>query len=256
MILQYKEYGLPKDPTVFFLHGLLGSSSNWNTLCKKLSRGGLHCIAVDLRNHGLSPHRDKMTYPLMAEDVTALADSLGIEVFSLVGHSLGGKVAMEIALEAPNRVDKLLVIDIAPVAYEWALPDYITALKKVDVSKVEKRSNVEFQLKQYLQDEVVVSFLLTNLRKTSDGDFYWRVNLDSIIENFTNVGEALQAARVFDGAVLFIKGSDSDFIKNSYLMSMKELFPSYKVSVVEGSGHWVSYEKPEEFTRLVTDFLL
>lgn len=256
MILNYKEYGSDRHPVVFFLHGLLGNADNWSSTSRELSESGLRCIAVDQRNHGASPHSGSMSYPLMAEDLVRLADSLGIDRFSITGHSMGGKTAMETALQFPERVNSVVVADIAPIAYKPAYTDYINALKNVNLDGVKKRSDAGAELEKYIPDRNLRMFFLTNLKKTDDGQLRWRINIDGIIDNYENIWRAIEGGRKYEGPVLFLKGSESNFIQDDNLGLIEELFPSYSLKVIEGSGHWVHTEQPEAFRQLLKGFLL
>lgn len=256
MILNYKEYGTDRHQAVFFLHGLLGNADNWASTSRELAKAGLRCIAVDQRNHGSSPHSSQMSFPLMAEDLVRLADTLNIDHFSIVGHSMGGKTAMETALRFPERVKSIVVADIAPVEYKPAYTDYISSLKNISLDGVTKRSDVGAELEKYVPDRNLRLFFLTNLRKNEDGKFQWRINIDGITDNYGNIWKAIDGGRQFDGPVLFLKGSDSDFILEKYYPLMKDLFPRHTVEIIDGSGHWVHTERPEIFRRLVQDFLV
>ena len=262
MILNYKEYTADSHPasgpssTVFFVHGLLGSADNWGATCRELSESGLRCIAVDQRNHGSSPHSAEMSYPLMAEDLIELADSLGIRRFSLVGHSMGGKAVMETALSYPDRLSSLVVVDIAPVEYKSNYNEYIDSLKLVDLSRVRRRADAGVQLERYVPDPELRMFFLTNLRKGEDGLFRWRINLDGITSNYANILRGIDAGRLYQGPVLFIKGMDSDFILEKYHSAIGKLFPSYSIKTVEDAGHWVHTQQPAVFRQYLKEFLL
>lgn len=255
MILNYKEYGSGRHPAVFFLHGLLGNADNWGASCRDLSEAGLRCIAVDQRNHGSSPHSSDMNYPLMAEDLIRLADHLGIEKLSVVGHSMGGKTAMEAALRYPDRLASVVVADIAPIEYKPAYTDYINSLKLIDLTGVTKRSDAGAQLERYIPDRSLRMFFLTNLRKNDDGVFQWRINIDGIVSNYENIWRAIDGGRRYNGPVLFLKGSESNFIQDKHHSLIRELFPSFRQRIIEGSGHWVHTEKPVVFRQLVREFL-
>lgn len=255
MILNFKEYGSDRHPVVFFLHGLLGSADNWGSTARELVESGLRCIAVDQRNHGRSPHSSEMSYPLMAEDLARLADSLNIENFSIVGHSMGGKTTMETALMFPERVTSVVVADIAPVEYPPAYTDYINSLKNIELDGIRKRSEAGAELEKYIPDRNLRLFFLTNLRKNDDGIFQWRINIDGITENYENIWHDIEGGRSYNGPVLFLKGSDSNFIQEKYYGLMKELFPAFRLSVIENSGHWVHTEQPEIFRKFVREFL-
>ena len=256
MILNYKEYGSDRSPAVFFLHGLLGNADNWSSTSSELSESGLRCIAVDQRNHGSSPHSSSMSYPLMAEDLLRLADSLHIDRFSITGHSMGGKTAMETALQFPDRVNSIVVADIAPVAYKPAYTDYLNALTKINLDGVKKRSDAGAELEKYIPDRSLRMFFLTNLRKDENGRYRWRINIDGIIGSYENIWRAIDDGRRYEKPVLFIKGSDSDFIREENTGMIKELFPAYSLKVIQDSGHWVHTQQPAAFRQLVREFLL
>ncbi len=255
MILNYKEYGSDRFRAVFFLHGLLGSSDNWGSTCRALSEYGFRCIAVDQRNHGSSPHSPEMNYPLMAEDLVKLADALKLERFSVVGHSMGGKTAMEAALGYPERIKSVVVADIAPIQYKPAYIDYIDSLKQIDLSGIKRRSDADSLLAEYVPDRHLRMFFLTNLRRSDGGRFSWRINIDGITGNYENIWQAVEGGRVYNGPVLFIKGGNSGFIQDKNRDIIRQLFPSYTIKVIDGAGHWIHSEKPAEFREEVRKFL-
>ncbi|MBI9108605.1 MAG: alpha/beta fold hydrolase [Spirochaetales bacterium] len=255
MILNVKDYGLQENPAVFFLHGLLGSADNWGSTCRSLSEAGLRCIAVDQRNHGASPHSSEMNYPLMADDLLRLADSLGIDEFSLVGHSMGGKTAMEAALRAPERLRSMVVADIAPIEYKPAYTDYINSLGKINLNGIKNRSEAGLELEKYIPDRSLRMFFLTNLRKDDSGKFRWRININSITSNYENIWKAIENGRSYGGPVLFLRGSESDFVQDKHFDLIESLFPAFEVKTIENSGHWVHTEQPEVFRQHLSDFL-
>lgn len=256
MILNSKDYGLQDSPAVFFLHGLLGSADNWGSVSRKLSAEGLRCIAVDQRNHGSSPHSSEMSYPLMAEDLVRLADSLGLDKFSVVGHSMGGKTAMEAALRFPDRIMSLIVADIAPIQYKPAYVDYINALKDIKLEGVTRRSEAGDQLEAIVQDRSLRMFFLTNLRKDEDGHFKWRINIGGITSNYENIWKSIEVGRQYDGPVLFLRGDKSDFVQDKHFGLIGDLFPAFKVETIENSGHWVHTEQPADFLNHLREFLI
>ena len=255
MILNYKNYGEEDAPAVFFLHGLLGCAENWGSVCRRLSGEGLRCIAVDQRNHGSSPHSPEMSYPLMAEDLHHLADHLNIRRFSIVGHSMGGKTAMEAALIGADRIRSLVVADIAPIRYKPAYVDYINSLSEMNLDGVEKRSDAGRKLERFIPDRNLRMFFLTNLRKKEDGSFGWRINLDGITSNYDHVWEEIHGSRRYDGPVLFLRGGESGFITEPALEYIGELFPSYQLETIDGAGHWVHSEAPDDFRARVLRFI-
>ena len=255
MLLNYREYGAGHLKTVFFLHGLLGNADNWGSTCRELSEQGFRCIAVDQRNHGASPHSSEMNYPAMAEDLIRLADFLGIDSFSITGHSMGGKTAMETALSYPYRTESVIVADIAPIRYKPAYTEYINSLKLINLEGVKNRSDVGRQLEQYIPDRDLRLFFLTNLRRNEEGQYSWRINIEGITGNYGNIWTELDDDRRFEGPALFIRGGNSDFIQDSCLDKIKALFPSFELETIEGASHWVHSEKPAEFRKAVGSFL-
>ncbi len=255
MILNYRVFGEDRRPAVFFLHGLLGNADNWTSTCREIAAYGFHCIAVDQRNHGSSPHCAEMSYPLMAEDLAGLADRLSIREFSLVGHSMGGKTAMETALRYPDRVSKLIAADMAPVRYEPVFEKYIKSLKLIDLSRIEKRSDAERELEKNVPDRTLRLFFLTNLRRAENDSYEWRINLDGIINSFDNISAAVEGGRRFTGPALFIRGSESDYVKDGYLGIIGDMFSSYELLTLEGAGHWIHADRPELFRAAVIEFL-
>jgi len=255
VILNYKDYGLQDSPAVFFLHGLLGCADNWGSTSRVLSGEGLRCIAVDQRNHGSSPHSREMSYQLMADDLLRLADNLGLERFSIVGHSMGGKTAMETALRAPLRIKSLVVADIAPIQYEPAYTDYISSLGKVSLEGMKSRSEAGRELEKFIPDRNLRMFFLTNLRKDESGNYRWRINIDGITANYENIWKAIDDGRQYNGPVLFLRGDKSNFVQDKHFTLMRELFPAFDVRTIKDSGHWVHTEQPEVFRRLISDFL-
>jgi esterase len=255
MKLHYDEVGPVNGHSVFLLHGLIGNANNWNPVAKDLAASGFRCISPDQRNHGKSPHSDLMSYPSMADDLFELADALGIRRFSAVGHSMGGKTAMEAALSAPDRIESLVVVDIAPVKYDPLFVDYIRALQSLDLRSVKKRSDADQFLQEKIPDENLRLFFLTNLVRTSDGGYQWRINLDGVIANYPNIWREVEPGRSFEGPTLFIRGSDSDFVTESHLAIIGELFPAYRCRTIVGAGHWVPTDRPEAFMRTLAGFL-
>lgn len=247
----YSEKGAP----LLVLHGLFGSLGNLGWQSRELSKE-FAVTGLDLRNHGASPHSDIMTYPSMAQDVLEYMDDNGIESCHLLGHSMGGKVAMQVALMAPERVNRLVVADIAPVRYEKGEHDTIfEGLNAIDLSTLQSRREAESVLAEYESDEMVRQFLLTNLVKNADGAFSWRINLSALRNNYQELREKPTSNGSFRGPVLFIKGADSNYIQEKHRDEIMALFPNASMKVIMQTGHWLHAEKPQTFFRLVHDFL-
>jgi esterase len=237
---------------VLLMHGLFGSGDNLGTLGKTLA--ATHRVAlVDLRNHGRSPHRAAMDLPLLAADVAALQDRLGIASCALVGHSLGGKVAMELALNAPERVSALVVADIAPVAYAPQHDAIFAALRAIEPAALDSRRAADAQLAQFVPEEPVRQFLLKSLYR-DDAGFHWRFNVPALLARSAQLGAA-PGGRPYAGPTLFIKGELSRYIEPEYRAAMRAAFPRHRLETIAGAGHWLHGEKPALFNALVQNFL-
>ena len=240
---------------VITLHGLFGSHENLGVLNRRLA-SSLRVHGLDLRNHGRSPHDGVMNYQVMAEDVLAYMNEHGMGSAHLVGHSMGGKVAMTLALMAPHRVNRLAVIDIAPVTYRERRHDPILqGLSAMDLDSLTGRSEADQFLSAFEPDQTIRQFLLKNLYRVEQGGFGWRVNLAAIINNYQAILSGQQADRPFAGATLFIKGGASDYILPEHRESVLALFPSATVRVIPEAGHWVHAQKPDLVSGTLLRFL-
>lgn len=247
---RYSEAGAP----LVILHGLYGNQANWATHARHLSQH-YAVVALDARNHGQSPHADSMTLGDMAGDVADTMDALGLPDAHLLGHSMGGKTAMLLALQKPERVRSLVVVDIAPVAYERGLDPVLNALCGVDLAKLQSRSDADAQLAGRITSKAVRDFLLTNLQRSSDGRYEWRINLPVIRRYFDEITGWPDAQRSYPGPTLFIRGEDSSYVLPEHHAAMRAQFPNGTLKSLAGAGHWVHSEKPEAVQRLVENFL-
>ncbi len=251
MKLHFQRLG--QGQPLVILHGLFGTLENWGTTTKALAEH-FDVIAVDLRNHGRSPHAAEMNYPVMATDVIKLLDDLNLPSVLLMGHSMGGKVAMQIALNHPERIQKLLLVDIAPVAYEHHHLDVFKGLNSVDLESLKSRSEAESVLTHYISEASVRAFLLKNLYRTPEKKFAWRMNLPVLDQQYAHISQAPKGS-VFSGTTMFIKGGNSHYIEAKHREAILALFPNATYKVIQGAGHWPHAEKPELFTKLVINFL-
>ena len=242
-------------PPVVILHGLLGSARNWTSIAKELAASH-RVFALDLRNHGRSPWAGTMSFDEMAGDVAAFMERHGLGAVTLIGHSLGGKVAMHLALTRPELVERLLVIDVAPVAYPHTFGPFIEAMRQVDLAAVKRRSDADLQLLEAVPDAVLRNFLLQNLVKT-DAGFVWRVNLEALAANMDELlGFPTPAAdAAYGGPTLFIAGSRSQYVQPEHRPLIERLFPKAETVVIAGAGHWLHAERPAEFLAAVRRFL-
>lgn len=252
MKLFHQIYGAGEP--LLILHGLFGTYENWGSQIKGLAEH-FQVIAVDLRNHGRSPHADEFTYPAMAHDVLELMDDLGLDNAHILGHSMGGKVAMQIALTAPERLRKLVVVDIAPVTYTPHHDDVFKGLFSITLEGLKSRGEADKQLAEHVDELSVRAFLLKNLYRTEDKQFAWRMNLPVLHSQYSKISLAPEGTP-FSGDTLFIKGANSDYLIPAYRDQVVGLFPKANYKMIDGAGHWPHAEKPEMFSRIVLKFLL
>ncbi len=252
-MLHYKIFGKGKH-TLIILHGLFGSGDNWTTLAKKFAED-FQVIVVDLRNHGHSPHISGMSYTDMAFDVVSLMGHLNVDSAYVIGHSMGGKVAMNMAIQFPSRVSKLLVADIGPKFYPIQHQPIIDALLSVDFEFVKSRTEVEEMLTDAIPDLGTRQFLLKGLYWQESEKLGWRFNLKEIAQHIDEVGKALKKDSTYTGETLFLRGANSDYILNSDLQAIRLHFPKANLQTISNSGHWLHAENPEEFYEKSMGFL-
>jgi esterase len=243
---------LGEGPALIILHGLFGSLNNWQTLARRFAAGrAVHLL--DQRNHGRSPHDARHDYTLLGADLLEYMDQQGLRDATLLGHSMGGKVAMQAALAAPGRVDRLIVVDIAPRAYDPAHDDLMEALASLDLSSCATREEADARL--LVPDATVRQFLLTNLKRDDAGRLGWRMNLPALREQYPHLLRAVTGPAPYPGPALFVAGGTSAYIQPADEAGIRSLFPLARIVTIQGAGHWVHAERPEEFAREVEHFL-
>lgn len=253
MELFYNQYG-QNGPSLLILHGLLGASGNWHTLSRTAFKEVATVYAVDQRNHGRSPHADQIDYPSMAADIDQFVSRHGLERVHLLGHSMGGKTAMQTALTYPEMIDRLIVVDIAPKAYSPSHEDILSALARIDPSEYTDREAIDNDLAEDISSWGVRQFLLKNLHY--DGEQYsWTMNLEAIRAHYDEIISDIPGQGTFEGPTLFIRGEDSDYIMDDDVPAIRERFPTAEVVTIEGAGHWVHADQPEALAEVVTNFL-
>lgn len=254
-LLNYKQIGSGEN--IVLIHGLFGSLENLNMIAKPLSEK--YCVtSVDVRNHGDSFHQSSMAYPQLAEDVINLLDHLAIESCILLGHSMGGKIAIQVALEQPERINKLLVADIAPVSYTSHHTQIIAGLKAIDFSTVKRRRDADDQLSEYVDDMSIRQFLLRNLAINPQGEFSFKCNLNDISDHYPQIIKAIELPinkSPYLGKTLFIKGGNSDYILPEHKEAIAALLPNSQAKVIQGAGHWLHAEKTVAFNKIVLAFI-
>ncbi len=239
---------------MLLLHGLFGMGSNLGALARGL-RDRYRACSVDLPGHGRSPWSTEISIDAMAASVYQWIGQQGQGAWHVVGHSLGGKVAMRLALDHPWSVRSLVIADIAPVSYPSHHDDVFTALQAVASAGCESRSAAAEVMSAHLDEATVIQFLLLSLHRGKDGLYRWRFNLDGLHRDYAALREGLGAAAPYKGPVLFIKGGESDYITTAHGDAIARLFPASRVRVMAGCGHWLHAEQPERFNQLVGEFL-
>ncbi len=252
MDLNYKEFG--QGEPLIILHGLFGTLDNWQTIAKQLAED-YWVFIIDQRNHGKSPHLDELSYPLMAEDLHAFMESQYIPKAHIMGHSMGGKTAMQFALSYPDMVDKLIVVDIAPGENPPGHELIFAGLLSLKLAELSSRTEADDFLKATIKDFGVRQFLLKNLTRNKDGGYRWKMNLPVIHENYQNILAAIEHDIPFDGESLFIMGALSNYIDESSKSIIEALFPEYQMEVINDAGHWVHADQPAALLAAVRSFL-
>ena len=239
---------------VLLLHGLFGSGNNLGGLARHLG-GSYQTLRLDLRNHGRSPHSSAMNYPLMVADVLHFLDQRGIDQCAVIGHSMGGKVAMGLALLRPERVAALLVVDICPIDYEDSRHDGVfDAMLGLPLDKLEGRVEADRILGNSIDDAGIRQFLLTNLYRDQRG-YAWRVNLDALLNNRRQLAVAPAHGGAYVGPTLLVKGARSDYISSRCNQAIASQLPQAELKIIADAGHWPHAEKPVIFNALVSRFL-
>lgn len=256
MLLNFKKFG--EGEPLIILHGLLGSLDNWQSIAKAIADNGNYTVyIVDQRNHGRSPHSEEFDYNLLSDDLLEWMKQNQIPAAHLIGHSMGGKTAMQFALNHPLLVKKLIVVDITPDAFNDRHSDVFKALMEADLKNASTRDQVQEFLRKKLEDETTVQFLLKSLvRSESPEDgFMWRFNVESLFRNYGNVSSAIESPHPFTGKTLFVKGSRSNYINSSNYHSVVALFPNHELEEIRDAGHWVHADQPKVFTETAINFL-
>lgn len=253
--LHHRRLGPIDAPAVVILHGLFGSGDNWGTVARELAEPAegsppLHVVVADLRDHGRSPHTDAVTYPLMAADVHALVDALGLRDIVLVGHSMGGKTAMTFAQRWPHLLKHMVVVDMAPREYPDRHSYIVDALRTTDLSPGRTRGDVEAHLNTHIGEPGVVQFLLKSLYRQDQDRFAWRMNVELLHHQLSHILSAIPPDTV-KVPTLFVRGGQSDYITREDLPAIREQFPNSRVETVPFAGHWVHAQAPDEVSAFI-----
>jgi len=246
-------YHLGSGPNLIILHGLFGSATNFRSLAK-IYGAYFTVYCLDLRNHGASPHDNDVSIDAMAADIIEFMDDQGLENTALMGHSLGGKVAMQVAFTYPERITSLIAGDIAPVVYPRHHDRIFEGMKAVSRATVSSRKEAEQILTEFIESSEVRLFLLTNLTRAQDNALRWRINVDGLEAGYQALADK-PGGTPYNGPSLFIRGALSDYVKEAYFPEIYRLFPKAEIITLEGAGHWLHAEKPEEYAKNTLNFL-
>ncbi len=252
MKLHFREFG--EGPPLIVLHGLLGSLDNWQPLARRFA-GQFRVFAVDLRNHGQSPHHDDVSYEAMAADLDEFMRTHGLSQAHLLGHSMGGKVAMQFALRHPDQVGKLVVVDVSPRAYPPRHARTLAALLALDLHSFERREQLDAELAKSVDDIEVRQFLLKNVGREAHGGFRWKSNIRGLWENYERLTVAVTGEKPCPRPALFLRGEKSDFVPEADQSLILGLFPGAEFCTIAGAGHWTHADQPAAVGAAVMNFL-
>jgi esterase len=254
MLLFHRDLGGEGRPPLVILHGLLGSSRNWQTAGADLA-AKFHVCALDLRNHGRSPHGELMTYDVMMNDVLIWLDARGISKTALLGHSLGGKVAMRLACRHPERVARLVVVDIAPKDYpSGAYRDEFAAMNQLDLNGLNSRAEAEAGFGARVRDWAMRKFLATNLERGEDGRWRWLINLPVLTQALPELEKnSLRPEDRYDGPALFVRGEKSRYVLADDYAEIRRHFPPARIETIAAAGHNPHMETRQGFVRTILD---
>jgi pimeloyl-ACP methyl ester carboxylesterase len=266
MELFYRRFG--EGPPLIIVHGLYGASDNWLSIGKALA-GDFEVFLVDQRNHGQSPHSDTHNYRAMRDDLLMFMDRHDLQKPVLVGHSMGGKTVMFLAEACPERVDSMIVIDIAPTtchpddhsSQARTHKEIVKAMLSVDFSRVKKREDVDEQLARIIHSRRIRSFLMKNVNRTRKGGYHWKLNAAVIGRELPSIFEGLDLSKYAPGngitgfPVLFIRGENSDYITDDCIPDIKQVFPMAEIVTIPRAGHWLHVEQPDLLVKTIRYFL-
>jgi pimeloyl-ACP methyl ester carboxylesterase len=254
MKLFYRHYG--EGQPVIILHGIFGISDNWVTIGRRLAEK-FEVFILDQRNHGQSPHSDTFNYFSMVEDLYEFIEDHQLTNPILIGHSMGGKVAMNFALEHPHRVNKLIVVDMSVRAYPARQQhmDVLNAMMAIDFDEITTRDEVETIITGIVKSPKISQFVLKNMYRIGKSRLAWRLNVESIYNNLENVFEGIDTPYTSDHQALFVRGGKSDYVLDEDVEMIKKKFPKARFVTIENAGHWVHADAPDELCAMFSEFL-
>ena len=254
MILYSKILGDSKKH-ILILHGFLGSGDNWKSVGRKLNPLGYTIHLIDQRNHGRSFHSEKFDYDIMCEDLFNYIKYYNIKNAILIGHSMGGKTAMNFSLNHPKLVSKLIVLDTSPREYPVLHQNIIDSLKEIDLSIFTNRKEIDIELRKSVTQQGLRNFLTKNIYRMNDGNLNFRFNLQSLSQNIGKIGQKIESNTKFFSEVIFIKGETSDYINESDKVMINNLFPNAKFYKIPNAGHWLHVDNPIDFISILLSLI-
>ena len=252
MQLNFKKSG--NGPPLIILHGLFGSADNWLSIAKGLE-DQFTVYLVDQRNHGDSGHHKEWNYEVMSKDLGEFMEDEGLEKAHLMGHSMGGKTTMTLALTHPEKVDRLIVVDIAPRFYPVHHREILKGLNAINIDQLKSRTEADTILSEHIKSKGTRQFLLKSLGRDDSGKFKWKLNLDVITHDIENVSQAINVEGIFDHPTLFIKGETSEYVQDKDRADIQKYFPESKIITIKQAGHWIHADQPEAVIKTVRAFL-
>ena len=254
MELNFQAFVGEGEPLII-MHGLFGSARNWQGIAKQLA-DRFSVYTLDLRNHGNSPHSDRMSYSDMATDVAQLMHQQGLAKAHILGHSMGGKVAMTLALTQPELIDKLIIVDIAPIAYQHGFEDILSGLKAIPLATLKSRQQADTVLADYVEASSLRQFLLQNLVPIKGGGYQWRIDIGSIEKNLNQIIGFEEISGAYLGDSLFIGGAASTYLSDTSQKEALRYFPNATIKMIPKVGHWPHIESPKVFLEYIGTFVL
>ncbi|MBI9036595.1 MAG: alpha/beta fold hydrolase [Bacteroidales bacterium] len=255
MKLFYRNFGAGQPLIV--LHGLFGISDNWIPFGKLMAQKNFNVLIPDLRNHGQSPHSDIFDYQSMVQDLVNFINDNKIKNPIILGHSMGGKIAMNYALENPLKVSKLIIVDVSLRTYTKKTHHIAlaNAMLSINFSIAKTRADIEKQLLPEISDKRIRNFLMKNIKRKNKSCYDWKINMESIYSNIDRVYEGINVESTFDGPTIFIRGGISTYVSEDDYLEIKKYFPNSKIHTIENASHWVQVDAPDQFIALIDGFI-
>ncbi len=242
-------------PPILILHGLFGSLDNWQTIANALSNE-FTIYLIDLRNHGKSPHTEAFSYTLMANDIMYMIQKYQLVKPFMIGHSMGGKVVLELINLYPNDIGKSIIIDIATKLYPRGHDEIFKSMLGLDIKKINKRSEAEFELSKTILDQTVRQFILKNLDRDQNQQFVWKLNLKSLFENYNEITQEIKPSKPIINKILFIRGDRSNYILDKDQLDIKKYYPNSSFVTIADAGHWVHADQPIRLVEIIKSYCI